>query len=216
MILHLAERLTIPLRERNTLLASAGFAPIFQERKLEHPSMAAARHAVELVLKSHEPFPALAVDRHWTLIAANTTVKVFLEGAATHLIAPPVNVLRLSLHPEGLGPRIVNYRDWRAHILAQLDRQIDVSGDSVLAALRSELASYPVPPGALPPTAQHAKETAGVVVPFQLKTPTGVLSFFSTITMFGTPIEITLSELAIEQFFPADETTANYLRALPR
>ncbi|MEQ1650607.1 MAG: transcriptional regulator, partial [Hyphomicrobiaceae bacterium] len=178
----------------------------------DHPAMSAARAAVDLVLKVHEPFPALAVDRHWTLIAANAPVKFFMDGAAKHLVSGPVNVLRLSLHPEGLGPRIINYRDYRAHVLSHLDRQINVSGDATLAALRAELDAYPVPAAAAPPRPQTAIEATGVVVPLRLRTASITLSFFSTITMFGTPIEVTLSELAIEQFFPADDVTANYLR----
>src|SRR5688572_22653930 len=145
MVLRLAERLSIPLRERNALLVAAGFAPMYRQRTLDDPALAAARRAVDLVLKGHEPFPALAVDRHWNLVAANSVLPRLLEGAAPALLAPPVNVLRLSLHPDGLAPRIANLRQWREHLLERLEQQVTVTGDATLAALHAELAAYPVP-----------------------------------------------------------------------
>jgi transcriptional regulator with XRE-family HTH domain len=210
MVMRLAERLDVPLRERNTLLVAAGYAPLYRERPLADPQLDAARRAVELVLKGHEPYPALAVDRHWTMIAANAALGPLVASAEPSLLAPPVNVLRLSMHPRGLAPVIDNWHEWRAHLLARLKRQIDLSGDVTLAALLDELAAYPAPP--------HAKDDARgeanpVLVPLRLRTPKGVLSFFSTTTVFGTPVDITLSELAIEAFFPADDATAQALRA---
>ena len=145
MVLHLAEQLEVPLRERNILLVAAGFAPVFAERPLADPALQAARKAVDLVLAGHEPYPALAVDRHWTLVAANGAVGRLIAGADAPLLQPPVNVLRLSLHPKGLAPRIANLPEWRAHLLARLHRQIEVSADPVLAELMRELAAYPVP-----------------------------------------------------------------------
>jgi hypothetical protein len=211
--MHLAERLDVPLRARNTLLVAAGYAPLFRERPLTDPQLAAAREAVELVLKGHEPYPALAIDRHWTLVAANSALAPLVGAASAALLEPPVNVLRLSLHPEGIASSIVNWLAWRAHVLARLQRQIEVSGDETLAALRDELAAYPTPSGA-----QHADEDSSaagnqIAVPLRLRTPLGLLSFFSTTTVFGTPVDITLSELAIEAFFPADPQTAAALRA---
>jgi len=213
MVMHLAERLDVPLRARNTLLVAAGYAPLFRERPLTDPQLAAAREAVELVLKGHEPYPALAIDRHWTLVAANSALAPLVGAASAALLEPPVNVLRLSLHPEGIASSIVNWLAWRAHVLARLQRQIEVSGDETLAALRDELAAYPTPSGA-----QHADEDSSaagnqIAVPLRLRTPFGLLSFFSTTTVFGTPVDITLSELAIEAFFPADPQTAAALRA---
>jgi len=211
MILRLAERLDIPLRERNLLLTAAGYAPIFPERKLDDPKLRSARAAVDIVLKGHEPLPALAIDRHWTMIAANGSVKPLLTGVARELLEPPVNVLRLSLHPGGLSPRIENLSEWRAHLFDRLRRQIELTADPVLIQLLDELRSYPVPLSAGP--AQHA-DFAGVIVPLRLKTGEGTLSFFSTTTVFGTPVDITLSELAIESFFPADSETAEALQKL--
>jgi transcriptional regulator with XRE-family HTH domain len=207
MVMHLAERLDVPLRARNALLVAAGYAPLFRERPLSDPQLAAAREAVELVLKGHEPYPALAIDRHWTIIATNQALAPLLSGASAELLRPPVNALRLSLHPQGIASSIVNWHAWREHVLARLQRQIDVSGDDTLSALRDELAGYPTPPDA----DAMAPDAAGlnqIAVPLRLRTPLGVLSFFSTTTVFGTPVDVTLSELAIEAFFPADQQTA--------
>ncbi|MFT3814521.1 MAG: helix-turn-helix transcriptional regulator [Acidovorax sp.] len=211
MVLRLADRLAVPLRERNALLVAAGFAPMYQARPLDHPDLAAARQAVERVLKGHEPNPALAVDRHWNLVAHNAMVPLLLEGAAPRLLAPPVNVLRLSLHPEGLGPRIANAGQWRAHLLHRLQQQIAATADAQLQALHDEIAAYPV---ASEPHASHDGTAAGIVVPFQLRTPQGVLSFISTVTIFGTPVDVTLQELAVESFFPADAATQAALARL--
>lgn len=204
MVLNLAERLDVPLRERNTLLLAAGYAPVFPERSLDDPALSAARAVVELVLKGHEPFPALAVDRSWTLVAANAAVAPMLAGVAdASLLAPPVNVLRLSLHPAGLASQIVNFADWRAHVLARLRRQVDTTGDAGLARLLRELVAY----GGDEPAA-GAPEGDAVALVLRLRTPAGVLSFLTTTTVFGTPVDVTLSELAIEAFFPADEATS--------
>jgi transcriptional regulator with XRE-family HTH domain len=211
MVLRLADRLDMPLRERNALLMAAGYAPLYSEHKLDDPALAAARKAMELVLAGHEPYPALAVDRHWHLVAANKAVAPLLAGADAQLLQAPCNVLRLSLHPQGLAPRIANLPEWRAHLFERLRRQIAVSGDSFLIELLQELQSYPAPEGG---SAAHGGEFGSVVVPFQLRTPAGTLSFISTTTVFGTPVDVTLSELALESFFPADAATAEALREL--
>jgi transcriptional regulator with XRE-family HTH domain len=208
MVLRLAEQLDVPLRDRNVLLVSAGYAPVFAERRLDDPSLAAARKAIDLILKGHEPYPALAIDRHWTLIAANGAVAPLLAGIAAKLLEPPANVLRLSLHPEGLAPRIANFGEWRAHLLARLHHQIDVSADAFLVELMREIAAYPKPPGASSNAPAPRQEHSGIVVPLRLAVGGRTLSFVSTTTVFGTPLDITLSELALESFFPADEETA--------
>jgi len=213
MVLRLAERLDVPLRERNALLVAAGFAPMYRQRSLDDPAMASARRAIDLVLKGHEPFPALAVDRHWNLVAHNALVPLLMEGCSAELLKPPINVLRLSLHPEGVAPRIANLAQWRTHLLERLQQQIAATGDTVLQALHDELEGYP------PPAVSHDApllDTAlsAVAVPFQVVMPSGVLSFISTITIFGTPVDVTLQELAVESFFPADEQTAAALTAL--
>jgi transcriptional regulator with XRE-family HTH domain len=214
MVLHLAEFLGIPLRERNVLLTAAGYAPVFPERSLEDPALQAARKAIDIVLAGHEPFPALAIDRHWTLVASNSTVPLLLGGVEAFLLTPPVNVLRLALHPGGLAPRIANLPELRSHFLERLRRQIEITADPVLIELMREIRAYPTPEGKESSKSDNGGEYAGVVVPFQLFTEAGLLSFFSTTTIFGTPIDITLSELAIESFFPADTTTAEVMRRI--
>lgn len=214
MVLHLAERLAIPLRERNALLVAAGYAPLFPERKLDDPALQAARRAMDLVLAGHEPYPALAIDRHWNLVASNKALPPFLRGVDASLLTPPVNVLRLSLHPEGVAPRIANYREWRTHLLERLRHQINLTADPVLVDLLAELSAYPAPPGVPSSAPASCQDYAGVAVPFQLVTEAGILSFISTTTVFGTPIDVTLSEIALETFFPADAVTAESLRQL--
>jgi len=210
MVLRLVERLDVPLRERNGLLTAAGYAPMYHQRALDDPALEAARRAVDLVLKGHEPYPALAVDRHWNQVAHNALVPLLIAGAEPALLKHPLNVLRLSLHPDGMAKRIVNLAQWRAHLLERLAQQIATTGDPVLKALRIELAAYPVAdPGPTP-----SSDLAGVVVPLQLRTEAGVLSFISTTTIFGTPVDVTLQELAIESFFPADAATAQALTVL--
>lgn len=213
MVLRLAERLDMPLRERNALLVAAGYAPMFSERSLDDPLLQPARKAMELVLAGHEPYPALAIDRHWHLVTSNRAVPPLLAGIDPSLLQPPVNVLRLSLHPGGLAPRIANYAQWRAHLFERLRRQIEVSGDPFLVKLLNELDAYPAPATAAA-QAGGAHEFGGVVVPFRLATEAGILSFISTTTVFGTPVDVTLSELALESFFPADAATAEVLRQL--
>jgi transcriptional regulator with XRE-family HTH domain len=215
MVLALAERLDVPLRERNVLLVAAGFAPVFAERALGDAALKPALATVEAILAGHAPNPALAVDRHWTLHAANRPAMRLMEAIPPALRQPPVNVLRASLHPEGLAPRIVNFAEWRAHVLARLGRQIEISADRALAALSDEIAGYPLPPGMMLAGVPAARATgADFAMPFHLRTPAGVLSFITTTTVFGTPIDITLAELAIESFFPADAETAAALRAM--
>jgi transcriptional regulator with XRE-family HTH domain len=213
MLLHLAEQLDVPLRDRNTLLIAAGYAPVYPERRLDDPAMAAARKAIDLVLAGHEPCPALAVDRHWILVAANRALGPLLAGVDEALLRPPSNVLRVSLHPDGLAPRIANLAEWRAHVLHKLRHQIEVSADPVLADLLQELSALPAPEGSRADDADPAAQHGGVAVPFRLATEAGVLSFLSTTTVFGTPVDVTLSELAVESFFPADAATEAILRA---
>jgi transcriptional regulator with XRE-family HTH domain len=211
MVLHLAERLDIPLRERNVLLVTAGYAPAYSERSLDDPALTSVRKAVELVLAGHEPYPAVAIDRHWTLVVSNNAVSPLLAGVDPALLQAPVNVLRLSLHPQGLAPRIANLAEWRAHLLERLRRQVEVSGDSVLMRLMHELRDYPVPHSARSGRPMTGVDYGAVIVPFRLVTEAGILSFFSTTTVFGTPVDVTVSELALESFFPADQATAQLL-----
>lgn len=211
MILHLAEHLDIPLRERNRLLLAAGFAPGYEERSLNDPELHAAQQAMSAVLDAHDPYPALAIDRRWTLIAANRAVAPLIADCAPELLSGTINVLRLSLHPKGLAARIDNYAQWRSHLLQRVSRGIELSADPELIALHEELQSYPEPEHASRAPVRH-EPMHEIVLPMRLRTPLGVLSFISTTTVFGSPLEVTLSELAIEAFYPADAATAEALR----
>jgi len=205
MVLHLAEQLDVPLRDRNHMLLAAGFAPAFEERAIDAPEMAPVRVALQRVLAGHEPYPAVVVDRWWNLVAANRSVALFTDQAAAHLLEPPVNVLRLALHPDGVARRVVNHAEFRAHLLDRLHRQVALTGDERLAALHEEVSEYPGGAASLQP------HETGIAVPVRLRQGDRELAFFSTIATFGTAVDITLAELAIEAFFPADEATADYL-----
>jgi transcriptional regulator with XRE-family HTH domain len=208
MVLKLAERLDVPLRERNVLLVAAGFAPAFPQRSLDDPALKSAREAINLVLKAHEPNPALAYDRHWNLVSANRMVAPLLEGVPQRLLGQPFNILRLAFHPEGLAPRTVNLGEWAAHLLERLHRQCEATADPELIKLYNDLRSYPLPARSGPVSPDN------VAIPFKLRHNGEVLSFISTTMVFGTPVDVTLSELALETFFPADELTARRLREM--
>jgi transcriptional regulator with XRE-family HTH domain len=206
MVLHLAEVLEVPLRERNRLLLAAGFAPSYTERALGSPDMAPIRAALDTILAGYHPFPALVVDRGWHLVAANTAVGLLTDGVAARLLEPPVNVLRLSLHPNGLAPRIGNLAQWRGHVLSRLAREAVLSGDADLATLHRELRDYP---GGL----DRSSPAGAIAVPLRLQAGDGELALISTVTTFGTALDVTAAELSIEAFLPADPGTAE---ALPR
>ena len=211
MVEMLCEHLDLPLRERNVVLLSAGFAPAFAERKLSDPSMAAARGAVERVLKGHEPNPAFAVDRWWHLVLANASVAPLLSLVEDKsLLEGQPNVLRLSMHPGGLAKNIVNLGQWKAHVLWRLGQQIHATHDAKLIALEKELAGYPAPQ--VP--RRERNEADAIAIPFELRIGDRVLSFISTITIFGTPADVTLSELAVEAFFPANAETTAVMQAI--
>jgi transcriptional regulator with XRE-family HTH domain len=209
MLMHLSEALEVPLRERNRLLMSAGFAPLYRERPLQDDALDAARKAIDVVLASQKPFPAFVLDRHWNIVASNGALPGLYDGVAPELLQSPVNVLRLSLHPEGLAPRIANLPQWRAHLLARLRRQIDITADPRLTELLREAEAFPVE-GSF----EDASLAREVLVPFQVRSAGELLSFFSTTTVFGTPVDVTLAELAIESFFPADPQTDEGVRRM--
>jgi transcriptional regulator with XRE-family HTH domain len=210
MLLHLSEELEIPLRERNALLVSAGFAPMFAERRLDDAALAAARKAIDVVLEAQKPFPAFALDRHWNIAASNSALQELYEGVDGELMKPPVNALRLTLHPRGMAPRIANLAEWRAHLLSRLRRQVELTADPVLTRLMEEVSGYPGEKDAS--RKGEVRVENAVLVPLKIHTALGLLSFLSTTTVFGTPVDVTLSELAIEMFFPADAATAEAVR----
>jgi transcriptional regulator with XRE-family HTH domain len=206
MILRLTEQLDVPLRERNQLLLAGGYAPAYPERGLEAPELASVRAALRLVLTGHEPYPALVINRWWELLDANGAVAMITEGCATELLEAPVNVLRLSLHPDGLAPRVVNLAQWRGHLLERVRRRADQTADTRLHELYEELRGYP---GGLEPARGN-----DVVVPMRLQHPAGELSFFSIAATVQTAADVTVDELEIESFYPADVQTAERLRRM--
>jgi len=205
MALLLCRVLDVPPRARNEVLTAAGFAPMYRERGLDDAALAKAREAIELVLAAQRPFPAFALDRRWNIAASNDALPELYEGVSPLLLKDPVNAMRLSLHPQGIAPRIENLAVWRSHLLGRLHRQVASTGDPALRALLEEVTAYPGDKTEFP--AHDA-----VLIPLILRTSLGRLSFFSTTTVFGTPVDVTLSELAIELFFPADDATAKAVR----
>jgi transcriptional regulator with XRE-family HTH domain len=208
MVLHLADRLEVPLRDRNQLLLAAGYAPRYGSRSLDDPDLARVRDALGHVLAGHEPYPAIAVDRAWNLVMSNSALGPLLEGVAPELLVPPVNCVRLALHPEGLAPRILNLSEWRGHLLHRVARELQLTGDPRLEVLLDEIREYPGP------VDFDAADAGAIMVALRLADPggDGELAFFSTITTFGTAADITVSELSVEAFFPADAQTSERLR----
>jgi hypothetical protein len=209
MVLTQAEPLEVPLREQNALLLAAGFAPAYGETPLDGEVMSPVRHALDAILRGHEPYPAVIVDREWEIVASNAPAGTLLAGVPEELLAPPANALRITLHPEGLAPRIMNFAEWSAHLLTRLRRQALLSQDPALAELERELLAYP----GVEATSGLADPAEMLFVPLRLRLPDGPeLSLFSTLATFGTALDITLEELSIESFFPADAATRDYLR----
>jgi hypothetical protein len=203
MVIRLSDYLNIPLRDRNTLLLAAGYAPAFLERALD--GLDAARSAIESVLRAHAPLPAFAVDRHWNVVLSNAALPQLYEGCSEAFLRKPVNAVRLMLHPEGMGSRIVNFAAWRAYMVSVLRQQLDARGDPVIRRLLAEVASYPVPAVSEEPRGFEGAER--LVTPLEVSTRFGVASFLNTVTVFGTPNDVTLAELALEMLFPADQAT---------
>jgi len=213
MVLRLAEHLDVPVRERNALLLAAGYAPRYPETPLDDPALDALRAGMERLIQGYEPYPALVVDALYDVHAANRGVLMLLDGIPGHLLEPPLNAMRLTLHPEGLAPRIVNLPEWRGHLLAQMERQIALRRSEPLRRLYEEVAAYPVPEGA-PADAAAADPVAYFALPMRIEHQGRVLSFTSSIATFNTPMDVTVAELAIETLLPADPATVKYLQSL--
>jgi transcriptional regulator with XRE-family HTH domain len=211
LILRLAEQLDVPLTERNTMLLAGGYAPAYPSHEPSGPELAPVRTAVRQILDGHSPYPAVLIDRHWHLVEANPAVALFTAGAEPHLLTPPINVLRLSLHPDGMAPRILNLPEWRAHLLNRLRQQAMTTNDPALYELHEELRGYPGDNGHPVPMTDAVSR---VVIPLRYRHNDRELSFFSTTTVFGTPLDVTVAGLAIEAFFPADPATTEALHAL--
>ncbi|MGW1886844.1 helix-turn-helix domain-containing protein [Streptomyces sp. NPDC001970] len=216
MILKLAEHLDVPVRERNALLLAAGYAPRYAETSLDDPALEALRAGMERLLHGYEPYPALVVDGTYTVVAANRGIAMLLEDLPEHLLTPPLNAMRITLHPEGLAPRIRNLREWRGHLLTQMERQMALARSDSLRRLYEEVAGYPVrEPGE--DTAEREGDAAPYpyfALPLRIEHHGVVLSFLSSISTFNTPLDITVAELAIETFLPADPATVKYLQSL--
>lgn len=213
MVLRLAEHLDVPMRERNVLLVAAGFAPRYACTPLDAPELDVLREGLERLLTGYEPYPALVVDATYRVVAANRGITMLLEGVPEHLLAPPMNAMRLTLHPEGLAPRIRNLREWRGHLLAQMERQIALARSEPLRALYEEVSAYPVAERR-PGDGERGEAVASIALPLVIEHEGHVLSFVSSISTFNTPMDVTVAELAIETFLPADPATAKYLRSL--
>jgi len=212
LVLHLAEHLDVPLRDRNELLAAAGFAPLYRQSTLDDPALTSVRAAIDVILANHAPFPAFVIDGGWQLLDANDAITAFLPLIDPALTEPPLNIIRASLHPDGLSRWIVNFDEYAAHVVERLRRQLAATSDPSLAALLDEVCAYPAVAEAL-----RGAPTAGplaAVLPMHFRLPDGTeLRFFSTMTVFGSPLDITIAELAIESFFPADEATTAYFQS---
>ncbi|MFH9727309.1 helix-turn-helix domain-containing protein [Streptomyces sp. NPDC017254] len=219
MVLRLAEHLEVPVRERNALLLAAGYAPRYAESPLDAPRLETLREGIGQLLQGYEPFPALVVDGSYTVVAANRAIGMLLDGLPEHLLAPPLNAMRITLHPEGLARRIRNLREWRGHLLHQMERQIGLARSESLRALYTEVTAYPLPPGADDDDAPEAPGPEDVypyfALPLRIEHDGHVLSFVSSISTFNTPLDVTVAELAIETFLPADPATVAYLQSLP-
>ncbi|MER5756878.1 helix-turn-helix transcriptional regulator [Streptomyces sp. NPDC002088] len=213
MVLRLAEHLDVPVRERNALLLAAGYAPHYPETPLDDPALGALREGMERLIQGYEPYPALVVDAMYTVVAANRGITMLLAGVAESLLVPPLNAMRLTLHPEGLAPRIRNLREWRGHLLAQMERQIALYRSDALRTLYEEVAAYPVPETG-PQDREPAEPVPYFALPMQVEHEGRVLSFISSISTFNTPMDVTVAELAIETFLPADPATVKYLHSL--
>jgi transcriptional regulator with XRE-family HTH domain len=212
MVLHLARQLDVPLREQNSMLLAAGYAPVYRDGGLESPESQPVRDALDRFLTAHEPYPAIVVDRGWDLVGANRGLGRLTARVSPALLSPPVNVLRVALHPDGMAPDILNLDEWSHHLMHRLSRQVTLTGDERLAALYDELARYP---DVVVSDTHGALDTPSPILQaLQLRTDQGDLSLFSTVTVFGTTLDVTLAELAIEAFYPADADTAQRLTGL--
>jgi transcriptional regulator with XRE-family HTH domain len=215
LVLALAHHLDVPLRERNALLLAAGYAPRYSQIALDDPAMDHVRSSIQRMLDAHNPYPGVAIDRQWNVTIANRAAMLLADGLPPSVLGPPLNVYRLCLHPDGLARRTTNFTDWASYLLQQLRRSIVLTGDPVLEALLVEVSNYPNVSQIAPFTSIDRSDEPPLLVPFRMSTPDGELCLFTTLTTFGTPLDVTLDELAIELFFPANDRSDQILRGDP-
>jgi transcriptional regulator with XRE-family HTH domain len=214
LVLAIAHHLEVPLRERNALLLAAGYAPRFSQLPLDDPSMAHIRSSIQRMLDAHHPYPGVVIDRQWNVVLANQAALLLTTDVLPELLGPPMNVYRLCLHPRGIALRTTNFADWAAYLLGQLRRSIVLTGDPALEAILGEVSAYPNVAQIQPLLASTVDDDPPLLVPFRFATPLGEIALFTTITTFGTPMDVTIDELAVELFFPADDRSDELLRRL--
>ncbi|MFI7293018.1 helix-turn-helix domain-containing protein [Streptomyces sp. NPDC050121] len=212
MLLRLAEHLDVPVRERNALLLAAGYAPHYPQTPLDDPALDALRAGLDRLIQGYEPYPALVMDARYDVVAANRGITMLLDGVPESLLTAPLNAMRLTLHPQGLAPRIRNLREWRGHLLAQMERQIALYRSAPLRELYEEVAAYPVAQSG--PAEEPAEPVPYFALPMRIEHEGRILSFISSVSTFNTPMDVTVAELAIETFLPADPATVTYLHSL--
>ncbi len=216
LVLAIAHHLDVPLRERNGLLLAAGYAPRFSQMSLDDPAMDHVRASIQRMLDAHDPYPGAVIDRQWNVAMVNRAGMMLADGLPTAVLGPPLNVYRLCLHPDGLARQTTNFTEWATYLLGQLRRSITITGDAALVALLDEVTGYPNVAQIAPLVDTDQRDDPPILVPFRLATPLGELSLFTTLTTFGTPLDVTIDELAIELFFPADNRSDEMLHQMAR
>jgi transcriptional regulator with XRE-family HTH domain len=215
LVLAIAQHLEVPLRERNTLLMAAGFAPRYHETPLDAPDMERMTASLQRMLDAHHPYPGVVLDRQWNVVLTNMAAAVLASGLPAELTGPPLNIFRVSLHPDGLASRTLNFDEWGSYLVTQLRRQVSLTGDGQLAALLDEVSAYPNVAELTARKGWTSWPEQSLLIPFRVDFDGVELSMFTTLTTFGTPRDITLDELAVELFFPADDATEAILRSTP-
>jgi transcriptional regulator with XRE-family HTH domain len=214
LLLALADHLDVPLRERNTLLLAGGYAPRYARTSLESPEMARVRITLQTILERHDPYPGVVIDRYWNVVLANSAALGLVHDLPNDILGPPMNIFRVSLHPDGLARRTLNFDEWATYLVGQLHRAMFLTGDHELDSLIEEVSAYPDVAALGEWRASLALDEPKILVPFRVDLGGTELSMFTTLTVFGTPLDVTLAEMAVELFYPADDTSEALLRSM--